>query len=232
MTSNQSLCISVSDTNKCPNCNSSATIKNGRTKNKKQQLVCKQCGKRFIEYYSYKAYLPRTNESIIHLTKEGLGIRSTARLLKISATTLMKRIIKIASYCRPPEMNTGKVYELDEMKSFVKRKKTQIWIVYALDRESKKVVSFNIGSRTSATIKTVVNNIVTLRPASIYTDKLNIYKGLINQNIHKTNRYGTNRIERNNLSIRTHIKRLNRKTICFSRSSVMLSAVLRIYFWS
>jgi IS1 family transposase len=27
------------------------------------------------------------------------------------------------------------------------------------------------------------------------------------------------------------LKRLNRRTICFSRSLLVLSAVLRIYFW-
>jgi hypothetical protein len=42
----------------------------------------------------------------------------------------------------------------------------------------------------------------------------------------------TNHIERKNLSLRTHLKRLNRRTICFSKSLVILSACLRIYFWS
>lgn len=36
----------------------------------------------------------KLNQEIIQLTKEGLGIRSTARVLKISASTLLKRIIK------------------------------------------------------------------------------------------------------------------------------------------
>ena len=41
---------------------------------------------------------------------------------------------------------------------------------------------------------------------------------------------GTNHIERHNLTIRTHIKRLTRRTICFSRKAIMLYAVLKIYF--
>jgi transposase-like protein len=35
-------------------------------------------------------------QAIIQFTKEGLGIRSTARRLKISKTTLLRRIIAIA----------------------------------------------------------------------------------------------------------------------------------------
>ncbi|WP_419483940.1 IS1 family transposase [Alistipes indistinctus] len=32
------------------------------------------------------------------------------------------------------------------------------------------------------------------------------------------------------MTIRTHLKRLARKIICFSRSAVILSAILKIYF--
>ncbi|MFY1046718.1 IS1 family transposase [Chryseobacterium sp. GP-SGM7] len=35
-----------------------------------------------------------------------------------------------------------------------------------------------------------------------------------------------------NLNIRTHLKRLNRRTICFSKSNLILIAILKIYFWS
>ena len=80
----------------CPKCKEKKVIKNGRTKNNKQQYYCKMCSHRFIEYYTNQAYKLDINENIIQLTKEGLGIRSTARILKISTTTLLKRIILIA----------------------------------------------------------------------------------------------------------------------------------------
>ncbi|WP_343791129.1 IS1 family transposase, partial [Wandonia haliotis] len=38
-------------------------------------------------------------------------------------------------------------------------------------------------------------------------------------------------IERKNLTLRTHVKRLNRRTICYSKSLLTLSAIMRIYFW-
>ncbi|MDR0844770.1 MAG: IS1 family transposase, partial [Tannerella sp.] len=65
----------------------------------------------------------------------------------------------------------------------------------------------------------------------IYTDRLRQYKTLIPSAIHHTSLYGTNHIERNNLTIRTHIKRLARKTICYSKSMVILLSVMKIYFW-
>ncbi|MFB9076215.1 IS1-like element transposase [Flavobacterium procerum] len=42
----------------------------------------------FYKNYTNQAYKSDINQNIIQLTKQGLGIRSTARILKISATTL------------------------------------------------------------------------------------------------------------------------------------------------
>nr|WP_239452877.1 hypothetical protein [Flavobacterium tistrianum] len=71
-------------------------IKNGRTKNNKQQYYCKMCSHRFIEYYTNQAYKLDINEKIVQLTKEGLGIRSMARILEILAAALLKRIVSVA----------------------------------------------------------------------------------------------------------------------------------------
>ena len=81
-------CYKVSDVKNCKFCQSNRIVKNGTTKNKKQQFKCKECKKHFIIQYSYNAYNKSTNGYIIKLTKEGLGIRSTARVLKISTTTV------------------------------------------------------------------------------------------------------------------------------------------------
>ncbi|WP_324292111.1 IS1-like element transposase [Chryseobacterium sp. C-71] len=112
MIEDHSSCIRVSDTRICENCNSKNIIKNGTTKTKKQQYICKNCNKRFIEFYNYKAYHKNINSKIIQLTKEGLGIRSTARVLKISATTLLRRIIKIADNISQPKISFYQSYEL------------------------------------------------------------------------------------------------------------------------
>nr|WP_255505091.1 IS1 family transposase [Algoriphagus sp. Y33] len=66
---------------------------------------------------------------------------------------------------------------------------------------------------------------------AISTGRLKNYKYLIPKKIHLTNVNGINHIERMNLNLRTHLKRLNRRTICFSRSVAMLAACLKIYFW-
>lgn len=139
--------------------------------------------------------------------------------------------MNIAKNIKKPVLSKGKIYEVDELRSYIKRKDKLIWIVYALERETKRVVGLSVGNRTNHTLNIVLNTIVLSDPLAIYTDKLKQYKYLIDEKIHRTKRFGTNHIERKNLSLRTHIKRLNRKTICFSRSTLILLSVLKIYFW-
>ena len=227
---NTSCIKSVGGTKTCVNC-SNKIVKHGTTKAGKQRYKCSNCNKTIVAYYRNNACLPETNNRIILYIKEGLGIRSMARILKISTTTLLKRIIQIANAVLQPTMQNGKSYEVDELCTFIKQKNNRIWIVYAIEKETKKVMSFSVGNRTNLTLKKVINRLCNYDPKVIYTDKLRSYKSLISSAIHKTTRFGTNHIERKNLTLRTHLKRLNRKTICFSRKELFLEAILKIYFW-
>jgi len=87
----------VQKTISCFKCVDRELIKNGKAASGKQRFLCKSCKRTQILNYSYKAYLSDTNNTNILLTKEGLGIQSTARILQISTTTLLKRIITIAN---------------------------------------------------------------------------------------------------------------------------------------
>ncbi|CAD7801706.1 hypothetical protein CHRY9390_00816 [Chryseobacterium aquaeductus] len=218
----------------CSKCvgKNSRLIKFGKTKNGKQRFQCILCRKTSVLNYSYQAYRRNTNTKIIRLTKEGMGIRGISRFLRISTTTLLKRIINISDRIQPPSINYKKIYEVDELRTYIGNKKQIVWLVYALERDSKNVLCFNLGKRSNDTLNVVIKSLLHSNPEKIYTDKLRNYQYLIPKGIHHTKRFGTNSIERKNLSLRTHLKRLNRKTICFSKSVLMLSSVLKIYFWS
>ncbi len=221
-------------TYECSKCvgENSGFIKYGKTSRGKQRYQCKSCKTINILNYTYNAYEKNTNQKIILLTKEGLGIRSTARILKISATTLLKRILTIANKIIRPTIKFYQTYELDEMRIFVRKKANTIWLVYAINKQSKEVAGFYIGKRNNKTLNSVVKTLISAKPEKIFTDKLRNYKYLIPKEIHSIQKYGTNGIERKNLNLRTHLKRLNRKTICFSKNILVLTSVLKIYFWS
>ena len=119
---------------------------------------------------------------------------------------------------------------MDELKTYIKNKGRDYWVIYALDKQNGQVVDWKVGKRTTVNLQRVTDTPLLAKCKQIYTDRLSIYRQIIPSAIHKVKRYGTNKIERKNLSLRTHLKRLNRKTICFSKSPLMLEACLKIYF--
>ena len=206
-------------------------VKDGRQNNGRQRYKCKSCHRKQQALYSYNAYQKGINNAIITLTKEGVGIRSAARILDISPTTLLSRIVQIAqTISRPPVTYSKDLWSGWNKELCTKKVRTHLDSI-CLDRKSKQVVSYNIGPRTNATFNVVLETLRLSDAKWVYTDRLRNYRSLIETKIHRTSLYGTNHIERHNLTIRTHLKRLARKTICFSRSAVILSAILKIYFW-
>lgn len=112
--------------------------KHGKSTNGIQRLYCKFCKKTWQVTYVYNAYFNKTNSFIVQFIKEGCGIRSIARLLGISTTTVLLRIISIAKEIKLPTLSLHKTYQIDEFCTFVKSKQNKIWIACALEEESKK----------------------------------------------------------------------------------------------
>ncbi len=215
----------------CTRCSSSEVIRKGK-QNNKQRFYCKDCKKYFQTDYTYQAYKPETNLLLVNLLKEGCGIRSISRVLKISKNTVLSRMLKISKQIEAPYLDKfGCKFEVDEMFIKIANGKTQNWLIYAIEQKTKGVISFMIGNRSTENLKFVIDKLLLLNPKRIYTDRLNIYSTIIPKEIHKRFQYCTNRIERMNLNLRTHIKRLSRKTICFTRNQKYLEAHLKIYFW-
>jgi IS1 family transposase len=58
-----------------------------------------------------------------------------------------------------------------------------------------------------------------------------VYRSLIPEGMRAVKRFGTNSIERMNLTLRTRLKRLGRRTICYTKSLAMLWACAAIACW-
>lgn len=216
---------------KCRHCNK-ACIKKGKTLNH-QRYRCTICLKFQQGSYSYQSHLVKDIE-LINLVKEGVGIsiRGSARLLHISNSTVINRILKIArNLKRKSPVTLGNKYQVDELFTYVGNKKNRVCVAYSLNVDTKEVVGIVVGKRNKTNLMRVISTLLLANSKQITTDKLNIYKELIPKEIHSTKNRGINHIERQNLTLRTHLKRLNRKTICYSKSLAMLLAIVKIYFW-
>lgn len=215
----------------CPYC-SAACISHGQSTTGNRRYRCKSCQRTHSHQYSYVACKADSGNLISRLLKEGCGIRSISRLLNISVTTVLRRILKLAKSISKPVIVLGKEYELDELCTYVRKKTNQLWVAYAIRKDTRQVVDFVVGRRINNTLKRVTDTLVLSGARLVYTDKLRQYTTLLPHSIHSTKHNGTNHIERKNLTLRTHLKRLSRRTICFSKSIFFLTACLKIYFWS
>lgn len=215
----------------CTKCNFSNSIRKG-LRNNTQRFYCKDCKKSFQLEYTYQAYKSTTNDLIKSLLKEGRGVRSIGRILNVSSKTVLSRMLKISNELKISYFNKhGCKFEVDEMFIRIANGKKQNWLIYAIEQKTKHVIDFIVGGRNTENLKSIIDKVLLLHPTRIYTDGLNMYPSIIPKEFHKRFQYCMNRIERMNLNLRTHIKRLSRKTICFTRSQEYLEAHLRIYFW-
>lgn len=216
----------------CKYCNNVCT-KAGKQKNTKQKYQCMQCRKFQQAHYSYHAYHKDIEENIIRHVKRSNGIRDIAYLLKISPVTVIDKIRSMASGLESNYSDqNGCTYEMDELHTFAGNKKNDQWLIYAINKSTRCIVDILVGRRTKENIKIIVDKILKYRPKKIHTDFLNIYPGLIAPSVHRPGRYSTNRIERMNLTFRTHLKRLCRDTLCYSKKADMLEACVKIYLWA
>lgn len=207
------------------------SIKKG-IRNNVQQYQCKRCKKYFRKYYRVKRLTDTEKRMLVTLLKVGVGVRGISRVLGISPTAVLKQLLSLSREVIKPVFPTrNQVYEADELRTYIGNKENECWISYILNRTTGDVEDYVVGSRSKKNIGSIILPLLERSPARIYTDKLNIYRGLIPKEIHRVFERCTNKIERHNLTLRTHLKRFSRKTICFSRSPQMLEASLKLYFW-
>jgi insertion element IS1 protein InsB len=136
--------------------------------------------------------------------------------------------------------------EMDEFWSFactlrstrVGNKKNRRWTWYAIDRKSGVLVAWQNGKRDNATCKKILEKMEHFPIRSYSTDNWDSYTSLLSTEKHFIGKANTWKIlvlctkyavERKNLNFRTHLKRLCRKTICFSKNEEVHDKLIGIY---
>ena len=119
--------------------------------------------------------------------------------------------------------------EMDEFWSFVQNKRNQRWTWYAIERVSGCVLAWHNGKRTDEDFLVLWNLLKVFDIDKYHTDNWGSYSKYIPANRHKVGKRNTWKIERKNLNFRTHLKRLTRRTICFSKNETVHDNVIGMY---
>ena len=64
----------------CPRCSSVSIVKNGKTAQRKQRFLCKDCRRQFIRNYTNLGRIGAVRDLVVPLTIDGAGIRGIERV--------------------------------------------------------------------------------------------------------------------------------------------------------
>lgn len=231
----------------CGHCHCKDVCKNGKRPNGIQRWRCNVCQKSFQTTYTYEASKPDVKAKILEQTLNSSGVRDISRNLKVDKNT----VIAVLRKKKSPDVNpylvdkveAGQLSELeicfyydtewDEFWSYVAKKSNQRWTWYAVERKTGLILAFQNGRRTDDSLKKLVQKVAHLPIRICHTDAWAAYeKHLPIACIHRVGKDNTWKIERKNLNFRTHIKRLSRKTICFSKDEEIHDNVIALYISS
>jgi insertion element IS1 protein InsB len=119
--------------------------------------------------------------------------------------------------------------EVDEMWSFVGRKKEPRWLWHALDHRTGKVLAYVFGRRKDEVFLQLKALLTPFGITRYYTDSWGAYERNLAPEVHSPGKHNTQQIERKHLTLRTRLKRLVRKTICFSKSIELHDIVIGLF---
>ena len=95
--------------------------------------------------------------------------------------------------------------------------------------DATRVVAFVNERRTDAACRQLLQKLSGCQITRYHIDNWQPYAKLLPTRRNRTGKEDTSRIERHNLNFRTRLKRLQRHTICYSKSAVMHDAVIKLY---
>jgi IS1 family transposase len=119
--------------------------------------------------------------------------------------------------------------EVDEMWSFVGNKDNPRWLWHAIDHQTGKVLAYVFGRRKDAVFLQLKALLEPFGLTRYSTDYWGAYSRHLDPDVHCPGKRNTQKIERKHLTLRTRIKRLVRKTICFSKTTQLHDIVIGLF---
>jgi insertion element IS1 protein InsB len=127
------------------------------------------------------------------------------------------------------EVRRGLSSELDEMWSYVARKSNPRWLWHAIDHHTGTVLAYVLGRRKDDVFLKLKALLEPFTITTFYTDGWGAYERHIDAEKHQVGKENTQKIESKHTNLRTRIKRLVRRTICFSKTEQMHDLVIGLF---
>lgn len=159
----------------------------------------------------------------------GSGVRDCAAVAGVSKAAVLRLIVRSAlrMEIKPKHKYYSKV-QLDEQWSYVGKKNKKVWMIYAYAAQDGEILGFAMGKRNW---KTVTNLLVKLKALEIdffQTDGWEAFKTVLPGDRHLIGKQFTKAIEGINTWFRTRLRRLVRRTVCFSKKLIYHYSIIKL----
>ena len=108
----------------CPRCKSSKIVRNGKRK-AKQNYLCRNCNRQFIDAYDSRGYSAQVKEHCLTLYCNGMGFRGIEPSTGVCHNTVINWVKQAASQVPEENYEIPETSQLDELQTFVGSKKTK-----------------------------------------------------------------------------------------------------------
>lgn len=143
---------------------------------------------------------------------------------------LQSELVEVDIYLVEPPQEKDKVSsEIDEMWSYVEKKSSPRWLWHAIDHKTGQVLAYVFGQRKDEVFLELKELLQPFGISRFYTDNWGAYSRHYEKQKHIVGKQNTQKIESKHINLRTRIKRLVRKTICFSKTVRMHDIVIGIF---
>ncbi len=127
------------------------------------------------------------------------------------------------------DQRRGVTSELDEMWAYVAKKANPRWLWHAIDHYTGKVLASVFGRRKDDVFLRLQKLLEPFGITKFYTDGWGAYARHIDPEKHTVGKAHTQKIASKHINLRTRIKRLMRRTICFSKTERMHDLVVGLF---
>jgi IS1 family transposase len=178
-------------------------------------------------------------EQMLRCLSERNSMRSIGRIFQVSIGWFYRFMIEhwheisdINLQITPEMKSKDADFEVDELCTYVKKKKTKVWIWIVYHRKTKQIVAFQMGDRSAKTCKKLWRKLQELGiKGKIHTDLWKAYANIFppEQHVPHDQRGSTNHIERFNGTLRARVSRLVRRTYSIAKSFQNLFLSVRFF---
>jgi len=223
-----------------PNKSENKVVKKGKTKKGQQIWYDKDTKKCFIKDEDKIRKGDKEKELALKMKQNGLNDTIIGKILDVCSMTVGRWVKKMIG--NTPKLDNSHIKELtfveiDELYTYVGKKKTKMYIWVIIDKFTMMVVDFHISlTKKQEEFTELMSKVSHINIENIATDgalHYNLIKKMTNIK-HEVTKSLTTHVESFNNILRTYIPKLNRKSHCYFKSyeSAVFKLNYFLYFYN